>query len=476
MDLRERILDALERDQLRALTFIFPVQVDRRKPEEMRAALAAMPSRTMPVEGLLKVMSTEDLEAVCGRLGVAAGRSRAAMLGALLEQAGSSSSPVPARPVQAARPVQVALTLEPARPAQTALVLEEEGEEEVLPARPAAVPAAVPAAARSLPPAPVPAARAEPQVAPVGARRVTGPEPERDYTWDPSKGPPEPPDFEEPPLRAPVPYSPPSARSMPDTWAARSVEEHARAQAARRTGISALPVMPGGVRAVAAPKPAAAPVAAPKPVLAAPVAAPKPLVAAPVAAPKPAVAAPALSGPVALPVAAPASRPGGRRRNFTAIDFETADNGRDSACSVALVRVVGGEIVQVESFLIRPPRPTFLFTHIHGITWKMVQGEPTFAQRWPKMLELMAEAELLVAHNASFDRSVMEACCRAAGLQMVAQPFECTVRAAKDKWKLASAKLPLVCELLKIPLQHHDAKSDAMACAKIALAAGVDRV
>ena len=106
----------------------------------------------------------------------------------------------------------------------------------------------------------------------------------------------------------------------------------------------------------------------------------------------------------------------------------------------------------------------------------VVQGEPTFAQRWPKMLELMAEAELLVAHNASFDRSVMEACCRAAGLQMVAQPFECTVRAAKDKWKLASAKLPLVCELLKIPLQHHDAKSDAMACAKIALAAGVDRV
>ena len=195
----------------------------------------------------------------------------------------------------------------------------------------------------------------------------------------------------------------------------------------------------------------------------------------------PVVTAPVVTAALhAAPVTAvvpPMSRPaGGRRRNFTAIDFETADNGRDSACSVALVRVVGGEMVQVESFLIRPPRPTFLFTHIHGITWKMVQNEPMFAGRWPKMLEMMAGSELLVAHNASFDRSVMEACCRAAGLQMVAQPFVCTVKAAKDKWKLASAKLPLVCELLKIPLQHHDAKSDAMACAKIALAAGVDRV
>ncbi|MEK7383088.1 MAG: hypothetical protein AAB262_07355, partial [Elusimicrobiota bacterium] len=41
---------------------------------------------------------------------------------------------------------------------------------------------------------------------------------------------------------------------------------------------------------------------------------------------------------------------------FVAIDFETADTGRDSACSVGLVRVENGTIVQKVVQLIRPPR------------------------------------------------------------------------------------------------------------------------
>ena len=45
--------------------------------------------------------------------------------------------------------------------------------------------------------------------------------------------------------------------------------------------------------------------------------------------------------------------------NFVAIDFETADYQRDSACAVALVRVESGKIVAREHRLIRPPRRTF---------------------------------------------------------------------------------------------------------------------
>ena len=41
------------------------------------------------------------------------------------------------------------------------------------------------------------------------------------------------------------------------------------------------------------------------------------------------------------PAAAPAAPP-----TFVAIDFETADYGRDSACALALVRVEAGVIVQ----------------------------------------------------------------------------------------------------------------------------------
>ena len=41
---------------------------------------------------------------------------------------------------------------------------------------------------------------------------------------------------------------------------------------------------------------------------------------------------------------------------FVAIDFETADYGRDSACALALVRVEAGVIVQRAVHYSRPPQ------------------------------------------------------------------------------------------------------------------------
>ena len=55
---------------------------------------------------------------------------------------------------------------------------------------------------------------------------------------------------------------------------------------------------------------------------------------------------------------------------FVAIDFETADNGRDSACAVALVRVEGEQIVARAYTLLRPPRRYIRFTYLHGIRWQ----------------------------------------------------------------------------------------------------------
>lgn len=156
---------------------------------------------------------------------------------------------------------------------------------------------------------------------------------------------------------------------------------------------------------------------------------------------------------------------------FVAIDFETADNGRDSACSVALVRVEGDRVVAREHRLIRPPRRDFVFTYIHGIRWRDVQHEPPFAGVWPTLEPLLAGASRLVAHNAAFDRSVLKRCCEAALLPMPAHPFECTVKLARRTWDLPNAKLNTVCDHLKIPLKHHDALSDAEACARILLAA-----
>jgi DNA polymerase-3 subunit epsilon len=157
--------------------------------------------------------------------------------------------------------------------------------------------------------------------------------------------------------------------------------------------------------------------------------------------------------------------------SFVAIDFETADSGRDSACAVGVVRVEGGRIAAVESHLIRPPRPDFLFTYIHGIDWSDVRDQPEFAAVWKRVEPLLAGAGFLAAHSAAFDRSVLGACCGRSGVRAPDLPFLCTMKLARRVWEIRPTKLPDVCRRLGISLKHHDAESDALACAKIVLAA-----
>lgn len=156
---------------------------------------------------------------------------------------------------------------------------------------------------------------------------------------------------------------------------------------------------------------------------------------------------------------------------FAAIDFETADNQRDSACSVAVVLVQSGKIINQTHHLIRPPRSYFLHTRVHGITWEDCCNEPHFGGIWPTIEQLLKKADFLVAHNAPFDRSVLEACCAAHKIRPPAKDFVCTLKIAREIWRLNPAKLPDVCQYLGIQLKHHDALSDAHACARIAIAA-----
>ncbi len=153
--------------------------------------------------------------------------------------------------------------------------------------------------------------------------------------------------------------------------------------------------------------------------------------------------------------------------NILALDFETADFGRDSACALGLAMIEDGRITDTHSILIRPPRRYFQFTSIHGITWEDVKGQPTFAEHWKGLEPWFSRAEVCVAHNASFDRGVLRACCGNAGIAPPAHPFVCTVRISRKLWHLKPAALPNVCSHFGIPLNHHDAASDTLACASI---------
>lgn len=157
--------------------------------------------------------------------------------------------------------------------------------------------------------------------------------------------------------------------------------------------------------------------------------------------------------------------------NFLAIDFETADYQPDSACAIGLVRVEGDAIVSRASFLIRPPRRDFEFTYIHGISWEDVRTRPTFKKLWPAIEPMFQGVDFLAAHNAGFDRNVLRACCTAARLSMPAPPFQCSMALARRVWGIRPTRLPDVCTRLGISLRHHEAASDAEACAMIMIKA-----
>jgi DNA polymerase-3 subunit epsilon len=156
---------------------------------------------------------------------------------------------------------------------------------------------------------------------------------------------------------------------------------------------------------------------------------------------------------------------------FTAIDFETANRYRNSACAVGLVRVERGRVVRRKYRLIKPPFRLFEFTSIHGISWDAVRSQPTFRELWHEIAPFFDDVDFAIAHNAAFDAGVLRASCAWYGLREPDAMFRCTVRLARTVWGIYPTTLRHVTDFLKLPLRHHHAGSDAEACARIALSA-----
>lgn len=159
--------------------------------------------------------------------------------------------------------------------------------------------------------------------------------------------------------------------------------------------------------------------------------------------------------------------------NFTAIDFETATGHRHSACAVGIVTVENGEIMEQYYSLIRPPDNYYWsrFTNeIHGISWQDTLNSPTFAELYPEV-EKRLRNRLLVAHNARFDRDVLQKTMIHYGLNYEAlqiRNWDCTLCIYQEKG-FRPANLAACCERLGIELDHHEALSDALACARLYL-------
>lgn len=157
--------------------------------------------------------------------------------------------------------------------------------------------------------------------------------------------------------------------------------------------------------------------------------------------------------------------------DFTAIDFETANSSNASACSVGLVRVRGGEIVDQTGWLIQPPVGYDEFhprnVEIHGIHAEDVST----AIGWSDQLEFLedfAGDDVMVAHNAGFDMAVLRRACEATGDVCPPYRYVCSVQVARQVYDLESYRLPFAAAAAGFTdFSHHEATADALASAHI---------
>lgn len=158
--------------------------------------------------------------------------------------------------------------------------------------------------------------------------------------------------------------------------------------------------------------------------------------------------------------------------NFIAIDFETANQYRYSPCSLALTVVQNNQIVDKFYSLIKPDVDfNYRNTLIHGITAKDVANAPTFPELWQNIKIFFQPQNLIIAHNAVFDNSVIK--------QTLAHYFMPSAHYltldTKNTTKklipnLTNYKLDTISDYLNITLEHHhNALDDSIACAKILL-------
>ncbi|MDR2868957.1 MAG: 3'-5' exoribonuclease [Deferribacteraceae bacterium] len=157
--------------------------------------------------------------------------------------------------------------------------------------------------------------------------------------------------------------------------------------------------------------------------------------------------------------------------NFTAMDFETATNNRNSVCQVGLVKVVNGVIIDEYCGLIQPPN-NFIwqnFTAIHGIEPAQTTYAPPFAESWPRWKHFI-EGQNLVAHNMQFDLDCLTTCLKHFMNEEHSFKTYCTMQTWSGAF--ASKSLAACCAALDIDLRnHHNALADAKACAELFIAA-----
>ena len=188
-------------------------------------------------------------------------------------------------------------------------------------------------------------------------------------------------------------------------------------------------------------------------------------------------------------------------RDFIAIDFETANQEPSSVCSVGVVMVRDGKVVDSFYSLIQPEPNYYNYwcQRVHGISQSETDDAPVFSKVWQQLEERIVEIYFsdlkvgvwhaisdqetddiryqiatlpFVAHNARFDEGCLKAVFKTYQMDYPDYRFYDTLTASRRQFgqSLPNHQLQTVAAACGYDLQnHHHALADAEACAAIAL-------
>jgi DNA polymerase III epsilon subunit family exonuclease len=160
------------------------------------------------------------------------------------------------------------------------------------------------------------------------------------------------------------------------------------------------------------------------------------------------------------------------RTNFFVVDVETtgANSKTDRLTDIAVVHVLGGEIIDTFHSLINPrqPIPEFI-QEMTGITNELVRNAPDEREVLPEYKEFISkDNSIFVAHNANFDHFfIRNTMIRNYGASLEHEIL-CTVKLARKILpKSQKVNLTSLAQYFNIPIfMRHRALGDAFATAK----------
>ena len=159
--------------------------------------------------------------------------------------------------------------------------------------------------------------------------------------------------------------------------------------------------------------------------------------------------------------------------DFAAIDFETANECPCSVCSVGVVIVRGGVVVDRYYALIcpEPEYYSWFCRRVHGLCAADTEDAPGFPDVWAEIAPRI-EGLPLVAHNARFDEGCLKAVFGVYQMDYPEYEFYDTLWAFRRHFghRLPNHQLQTVAAACGYDLtRHHHALADAEACAATAM-------